>query len=267
MPSAFTANICLGLGMGYDPARNRCVAPNKLLKGRKSMTSLPTRRLTLPAPTTVGSSNPIDVRGFAEEIGGDLVDVGIEWVRGRLSSTGNGNGNGKKMATKKRPKSGGTNVVPGVGDNVVPGSNLVGAASCPDGSFPVFGRCIDLIPGGSVSGGGMVLDTGEAVMGRYGAALVPMRTTQEVARCPRGAVLANDGLCYNRSQLRKSDRKWIPARKPLLTGGDLNAIARASRAANRVKVQQKRLQKLGLLAKPKAQRRAPQPGHHHHDHD
>jgi hypothetical protein len=68
-------------------------------------------------------------------------------------------------------------------------------------------------------------------------------------------VLGADDLCYNRRDLRKDERKWIPGRKPLLTGGDLNAISRAARAASRVKTQQKRLESLGLLKKPT--RRAP----------
>jgi len=44
---------------------------------------------------------------------------------------------------------------------------------------------------------------------------------------------------------------WPKPRRPLLTSGDLNAISKAARAAARMKVQQKRLQKLGLLPKPK----------------
>jgi hypothetical protein len=105
----------------------------------------------------------------------------------------------------------------------------------------------------------MVVTRGEAVMGRYGAGLQPGTKSITVSRCPRGAVLGNDGLCYNRGDLRKSDRKWVPGRKPLLTGGDLNAISRAARAANKMKTQQKRLQKLGMLPKPTSSRRAARP--------
>lgn len=143
----------------------------------------------------------------------------------------------------------------GNGSAQVPGaSNLVATGTCPDGSLKVAGKCLDLQPGGSVSGGGMVLNYGEAVMGRYGAALVPAMTSTTVHRCPRGAVLGNDGLCYNKRDLRRSDRMWVPGRKPLLTGGDLNAISKASRAAAKMKTQSKRLQKLGLLPKPKSGR-------------
>jgi len=100
---------------------------------------------------------------------------------------------------------------------------------------------------GSPAGG-----VGEARMGRYGAALEPMFQTINKRSCLRGMVLGNDSLCYNKKQLKKSDRMWIPGRRPLLTGGDLNAIATASRAASRFKTQQKRLQDLGMLSKPKA---------------
>ena len=119
---------------------------------------------------------------------------------------------------------------------------------------------------------GDFLDTsggfGVAVMGRFGAALQPEVRQSVTLRCPRGAVLGIDNLCYNKRDLDKRDRKWIPGRKPLLTGGDLNAIARAARAAGKMKTQQKRLEKLGLLKKSKAAARKTKSGpteHHHHD--
>lgn len=160
----------------------------------------------------------------------DLIAAGLGWL------IGSGGGS--------EPGSGG-------GGGGAPGEGFTpDVATCPDGSFSVMGKCVDLTPGGDVSGGGLVLSTGEAVLGRYGAALVPMRRTLEVARCLRGMVLGTDNLCYNRRDLRKDERKWAPGRKPLLTGGDLNAISRAARAAARVKVQQRRLEKLGLLKRP-----------------
>lgn len=139
------------------------------------------------------------------------------------------------------------------------------AGPCPPGSVrvpPFIGPCVNT-PGGPVTGGGVTLSYGEAVTARYGTALVPASRTLTVRRCPRGAVLANDGYCYNRGSLNKRDRMWIPARKPLLTGGDLNAITKANRAANKIKAQQKRLQAMGMLAKPKTTRRAPHVQHHH----
>lgn len=106
------------------------------------------------------------------------------------------------------------------------------------------------------NGGGPV---GDATMGRFGAALQPFDESRTHLSCPPGMVLgareANGGyLCYNRRDLRNNDRKWPKGRRPLLTGGDLNAISRAARAATRMKTQQKRLEKLGLLKKPSPRR-------------
>lgn len=131
------------------------------------------------------------------------------------------------------------------------------------GSFTVDPTA--LMPGGRPLFSGVAAGDafGAAEMGRFGAGLIPASTDVRTRRCPRGAVLAVDGLCYNRRDLRKSDRMWPPGRKPLLTGGDLNAISRATRAARRIETQTKRLQKLGLLAKPRSRSR--KAVSHHHD--
>lgn len=121
-------------------------------------------------------------------------------------------------------------------------------------------------PEAFLPGGAPLIERQTAQVPMIGAsAVTPMRTTQVVRRCQRGAVLAIDGLCYDKKLLRKDQREWPPGRKPLLTGGDLNAISRAARAAGRMKTQQKRLQKLGLLPKPTTQRRIAPVAHHHHE--
>lgn len=148
---------------------------------------------------------------------------------------------------------------PPIGAQVIQGAatsglSLVAQANrCPPGTSGVYPLCVNL-PGGQVTGGGAMLTFGEAVMARYGAALVPASRSMNVRRCPKGAVLGDDGYCYNKRDLRKDQRAWPPGRKPLLTGGDLNAIAKASRAARRMKVQQRRLESLGLLKRPKPSR-------------
>lgn len=136
-------------------------------------------------------------------------------------------------------------------DSVVPGATNFSPLDCPDGTFRIPGtnQCADLIPGGATQGGGLIVSGGEAVKGRFGAGVAPSEKTVSRARCPRGMVLAVDGLCYDKRSLRNDQRMWPASRKPLLTAGDLNAISRASRAAGRMKTQQKRLQKLGLLKK------------------
>ena len=84
--------------------------------------------------------------------------------------------------------------------------------------------------------------------------------------CGPGAVLAKDGLCYNRRDLRNNERKWPRGRRPLLTGGEVRAISTAASAAKKLQRVQKRLMSLGLLPKP-TRRAAPKqlaPGHHAH---
>ena len=97
---------------------------------------------------------------------------------------------------------------------------------------------------------GAGLPVGDAVMGQFGAALVPGSKIVDRAICLRGMVVASDGLCYNKSQIKNSDRMWPRGRRPLLTGGDMSAIAKAARAASRLERTTKRLQKIGLMKKP-----------------
>lgn len=110
------------------------------------------------------------------------------------------------------------------------------------------------IPGGET---GMV-PFGDAVMGQYGAAMEPAVRSTDTRVCPRGAVLGTDGLCYNRRDLRNSERAWPRGRRPLLTGGDMRCISIASAAAKKLQRKQKQLESLGMLKKP-ARRAASQP--------
>ena len=95
---------------------------------------------------------------------------------------------------------------------------------------------------------------GEATMGQYGAALIPGSQIVDRATCPRGTQLGNDGLCYNKGQIKNNQRMWPAGRKPLLTGGDMRAISTAARAGRRMNLATKRLQKMGMMKKPAARR-------------
>lgn len=100
-----------------------------------------------------------------------------------------------------------------------------------------------------------VVPVGEAVMGRYGAALRPGSMLIDRAVCLRGMQLADDGLCYNKSQISNKQRKWPAGRKPLLSGGDMRAIGIAARAGARLAKTTSRLRSLGMmkaLPKPRA---------------
>lgn len=132
--------------------------------------------------------------------------------------------------------------VPG-GDSLVPDSN--GDGLCGPGRIGFPPWCFDPFPGGDVSGAGLVMTKGEPIKGRYGEGLVPQSVSRRRLKCPPGYVLGKDEVCYK--GLKNSERKWPKGRKPLLTGGELNAISTADRAAGRVETQVKKLTGLGLM--------------------
>jgi len=149
-------------------------------------------------------------------------------------------------------------VVPGNGGGTPcpPGTvrDPMGAGFCVSGASP-FGR-----------GRGAEFDFGTAELGRFGAGLNPAVITTATRKCPRGAVLGLDGLCYNKSSLKNSDRMWPMGTRPLLTGGEMRCIRIASSAANKLRRKEKQLRSMGMLpALPKARRaKALAPGHHAH---
>ena len=171
---------------------------------------------------------------------------------------------------------GGSSLIRGIAG---PGS--AAAAGFPQISAPpIFGRCIppffsdgqggcelDLVPGPGGGGTGTTRDFGGAVMGRYGAAEVPGQAMIRRLDCRPGMILGDDDLCYNRSQIKNSERQWPRGRRPLLTGGDMRAISVAARAGARLERTTKRLQKIGLMKKPsKPQRRITSGSTEHHHH-
>jgi len=168
---------------------------------------------------------------------------------------------------------------------VQPRAAVPQGSGCPPGFFLQNGQCVQsaqrvvktpgllgfgqrLIPGGAtgfeVEGAtvtpSVTGDFGEAVMGRFGAALEPAIRMTDVRVCPRGTVLGMDGLCYNRRDIRNAERFWPRGRRPLLTGGEMRCITIAASAAKKLKTKQKQLETLGLLKRPAPRRRLP-PGH------
>ena len=147
--------------------------------------------------------------------------------------------------------------------------------ACPAGFVLILGRCVPTSVQSIVSDVGATFrppqlgrvngplvgpprpdQFGEAVMGQYGAALQPEVRESTTRRCPRGSVLGTDGLCYNRRDIRNSERFWPRGRRPLLTGGEMRCISIASSAAKKFQKKQKQLQELGFLKAPPARRRA-----------
>lgn len=140
----------------------------------------------------------------------------------------------------------------------LPTLGITGAAGLcfpPFFTNPVTGKCEFGLASGGVGplGGDPAPPSGSGTLHALSVPhhdTVPTRTQRSVRRCTKGSVLGVDGWCHPRSSIRNSDREWPRPRRPLLTGGDLNCIAKASRAASRLKVQTKRLQKMGMLPKP-----------------
>jgi len=103
---------------------------------------------------------------------------------------------------------------------------------------------------GSPAGG-----VGEAVLGRYGAALEPMFHTVNKMVCLPGMVLGKpeaSGLsfCYNKGAISNKERLWPKGRSPLLTGGEMAAIAKAASAAKKFQRTGARFKALGLIKTP-----------------
>lgn len=135
------------------------------------------------------------------------------------------------------------------------GSLKNGRTECPRGMRP------DFLSGQCEPAAGQ--EVGEALMGRYGAALVPGSRIIDRAVCLRGMQLGDDGLCYNKSQISNKQRMWPRGRRPLLTGGDMRAIAIAARAGKRVEATTKRLRSMGMIkALPKGRGRRALPAGH-----
>jgi len=110
------------------------------------------------------------------------------------------------------------------------------------------------LPGGRT--GMELVPGGEAVMGQYGAGMMPDQVPSVRMDCTfggtvRGLILGDDNLCYNKSQIANKERKWPVGRRPLLTGGEMRAISIASRAAGRLSRTTKRLESIGMLKKKK----------------
>ena len=112
---------------------------------------------------------------------------------------------------------------------------------------PRTGQCeLDLVPG--PGGGG----TGPCRTGGNGR--IPPSTLQGSApfqvesvtrHCPKGSVLGDNGLCYDRRTIPNSRRMWPKPTPPLGTSGDMNAVAKAGRFAKRLKTKERTLKKVG----------------------
>jgi len=65
--------------------------------------------------------------------------------------------------------------------------------------------------------------------------VAPQARATTVLRCPKRYALGLDNVCYPKPMLPRQFRKWVPERKPLLTGGEVRVLTRAKSLAKRVR--------------------------------
>jgi len=113
------------------------------------------------------------------------------------------------------------------------------------------GRCE--FPGSPASG------VGELRPGLYGPAIEPFFIARNIRDCPDGMILGKDKLCYNKGTISNNKRLWPKGRAPLLTGGEMRAIAKAAQAGKKFQRTKSRLERLGFVKKPKSRGRVAKP--------
>lgn len=119
--------------------------------------------------------------------------------------------------------------------------------SCPPGFVTDSrGRCVRsgvtgavqrFLPGGETGVlPGRADGFGEATVGAFGIpALVPAGVSSVSLRCPPGAVLGKDNLCYQKGSIPVAFRKWRPARKPPISAKDWKCLQVSSRLEKKTK--------------------------------
>ena len=222
------------------------------------------------------NGRPGDERGFIHGriiggIGGFLGGGPVGAIAGFLSGGGNGSAPAFPQITPN------TRCASGFADF---GGTCVAAPAgfapnvrCPSGIADAGGSCVGPPLAITAGGGNGMCDpplvwngsfcefpgspaggVGEAVMGRYGAALEPGFFTLNKRVCLEGMVLGKDKLCYNKGSISNKERLWPAPTRPLLTGGEMSAIRKASAAARKFQRTGKRFQSLGFLKPPPAAR-------------
>jgi hypothetical protein len=177
--------------------------------------------------------------GFVEDISGidiPLVGPGDRFLGGNRAEGLGVNGGGQGGARPGCP----------------PGTTLNRSGQCQRAGAVAAVQAF--VPGGQT--GTIADDFGEAVIGAFGIpALVPKQvgtierkdgSIGPILRCPTGAVLATDNLCYTKgTRGLAQNRKWRPGTRPFLTGGDVRCLRRAN-SLRSSKGSKKLLKELGM---------------------
>jgi len=142
-------------------------------------------------------------------------------------------------------------------------------ARCAPGSFRVGQTCVDpfafrqsemFTPAGPTGTQGPT-GTAMTTTGIYS----PVPDNVVVRRCFPGDVLGKDGFCHKKGSIPNKEREYPRGTKPLGTPGEMAALAKAAAFGRRMETTVKRMQKIGVLKKPKrsTQRRITSAAQHH----
>jgi hypothetical protein len=146
-------------------------------------------------------------------------------------------------------------------DKLLPGQTTPTFGGCPAGFRQRGNECVPAIaipglgPGPAIPAPPSADPYGDAVMGAFGVpALAPAQLTTVRRRCPKGAVLGRDNLCYMKGTIPPKYRKWRPQPKPVVSRADQRAIRRANATRKRLVKLTKDAGAFAAMNKP---RRAP----------
>lgn len=202
------------------------------------------------------------IKGF---IGGGKARPTEEKNLGRQLKFGNGNG------ARRCPPGQVWRAGAGYVDGCYPITSTVGTTKGPGGADGCivpgmrrdqYGKCRFYLGERSGPNGGAPM--GDAVMGMHGAGMQPGIASIERAVCGKKMVLGDDGICYHKTQISNKERMWPRGRRPLITGGEMNAATIAARVGARLDRTASKLREKGLMKPLPKPRQAKAPAHHHH---
>jgi len=136
---------------------------------------------------------------------------------------------------------------------------VTGGGPCRPGQISVAGQCLggsmafprtrttNVEITGTASGsnfgvGPQLLGPGTVVAGGplVPGAVAPVQVAIPRSFCPPSFVVGIDGMCYHRKLIPNQFRRWPKPTKPLLTGGDVNILRKASSLEKRIKTLSKK---------------------------
>lgn len=241
-------NLRAGLplaGPAITPPAPKAPAPTST----RTMRTLPMRRLS-PAPRRPGAKGATTSYGLKDALLGGIGGFITGGVGGAVAGAAAGLTRGGPSA----PPAG----IPG--PSAPPGTGLVGGTGCRPPAIRVAGRCVD--PTASLPGGRPFISEpttaafGPAVVGSFGIpalepAVVGSIQGRPIRRCPPGAVLGKDDLCYMKGSIPRKFRKHPPRAKPPVSAYDAKMMRKYGQGGSKQARVKKLAQEAGYSCKRK----------------